>query len=294
MNFLILFTPFFLGLSTTFEEDFGQYQPDLGFVDFLFRKEKRAEFEANLEAAFERYLRGKISEWTRVAEKSVRIELEAIALSAREYSVSYENTVDSIGEILTGGSNKSSIHMDDGDTPLWQRILAGGGAAIMGDLAGVVLASSGIFDWKKIVTNLIAVIVTGGLVLAITGTLLGPISLALLGLGVGGYQAERARQKVLRTMAEEIKKSLPNSATEGRLQVYQNVYNQFSNYSQDVESKLSKDIDERKGELDNVLASRKKEQINLDIEVNRLSAFAKATHIAREEVEDIHDNFFKN
>ncbi len=65
-----------------------------------------------------------------------------------------------------------------------------------GNITGMAMAGAD-FGWKNILLNLIAVTGIGSVIATISGITLGPIGLALLGLGVGVMQADKSRKQLV-------------------------------------------------------------------------------------------------
>jgi hypothetical protein len=100
--------------------------------------------------------------------------------------------------------------------------------------------------------------------------MLGPIGVALVGLGVGLVQADHARQELMKVTKRELVKCLPQVAQEQWQPIYSAVQECFDAYEREVSKRVDDDIQARKGELDNLLRQKESCEINRDAELNRL------------------------
>jgi GTPase SAR1 family protein len=256
--------------ADTFEEDFVRYQPKLNFIDFL-RKKKRQEFEASLEQSFEQYLNDKVSTWSRDAQREIDSVFAQLARSASQYGASYSKVTDHITEKLTGQKivPNADISVEDG-SPGWAKWATGLLILATGNVAGVAMAGTGVFNWKQILLNLGGVILINASISAATGALLGPLGIALSGLGLGGISAEVARRKVIKTMKDELVKVLPQISQEQSLTVYQTVKQCFNTYQEEVVKRMNDDIQSQKTESDELLKQKESHEIDRDKEIKRL------------------------
>jgi len=99
---------------------------------------------------------------------------------------------------------------------------------------------------------------------------LGPIGIALLGLGIGVFQADQARREVVKVARQELVKHLPRIASEQWQVIYDAVKECFDSYEQQVTQRIDDDIAARKAELDNLLKQKESYEINRELEVKRL------------------------
>lgn len=280
------------GAAGTFEADFTRYQPDLPFLRFL-RKDGREEFEAALEAAFNKYMNDKIAEWTRQSEREIQNEMTSLSRLASAYAVSYGEITHSIGDQLLGQKRRGlAAESVVPEAPLWERVLAGAGAVMVGDLAGGVMAGAGIFNWKRIVTNVATVVAIAVTASAALNVILGPLGWLLTGLGVGAIQTARTRKTVIDAMRQELEKAIPQVAAEGQTMVYKNVDNYFSAYSAEVKRMMTADIEAREAELNNLLEQKRKHEIDIRAETTRLRRLVSRVAAGREKVETAYDTMF--
>lgn len=276
-------------LATTFEADFLRYQPELKFFDFL-QKGKRQEFEASLRIAFEKYLLDKIAAWSLTAQKDLDAAFIGLAKSATQYGESYTQVTDRITEKLTGQRviPNASLSAED-NSPRWAKWAVGLYALTTGDVGAIAMAGTGVFDWKQILLNFGGAVLVTTMLYTVTGIFLGPIGMALAGLGLGGYSAEMARRKVVLTMREELIKLLPQIAQEQSFQVYQAVKECFDTYQQEVVKRMNDDIQSRKAELDELLRQKEDYEINQQAEERRLNLLDNDVLTQLHEVEDAYD-----
>lgn len=276
-------------LGDTFESDFVRYQPALKFLDFL-RKNKRQEFETALRQAFEQYLNDKVSTWSRDAQREIDLAFVQLARSASQYGESYSQVTDKITEKLTGQKVVPSADISQEDrSPGWAKWATGLFALTTGDVAGVAMAGTGLFNWKQILLNLGGVILINGAIYAFTGALLGPLGIALSGLGLGGISAEMSRRKVVKAMKDELVKLLPQVAQEQSFTVYQTVKECFDSYQKEVVRRMNDNIQSQKTEIDELLKQKESREINRDEETKRLKLLDNDVLQQMHSLEDAYD-----
>jgi hypothetical protein len=263
------FRTYIFNLGNTFESDFLRYQPDLGFLDSL-QKGKREEFNASFKQAFEQYTNDKIAAWELTAEREMQEAFSQLARKAANYGATYSQVTDSMTEKLIGQKVYAGTTLDpEENSPGWAKWAMGFFSLASGNIAGVVLAGAG-FDWKNILVNWFAVIGISSFLLMFTGTFLGPVGIALLGLGVGALQAEQARKELIKATKKEFVKYLPQIAQEQWEPIHQVVKDCFDAYEREVTKRVNDDIKSRKAELDNLLKQKESQEINLEAELKRL------------------------
>lgn len=286
------FRSYVMNLGNTFETDFLQYQPNLRFGDFL-EAGKRAAFEAALVQAFEQYMNDKLSAWSLTAEKEMNSAFSQLAKSAANYGASYTRVTDKITEKLTGKTiPKTSSNVAEDDSPAWANWAMGLVSLASGNIAGAALMGAG-FNWKNILINLVAVIGLRSLILAVfpATIILGPIGLALLGLGVGVVQADQARKEVVKAAKKELVKHLPQVAQQQWQPIYDAVKECFDTYEKEVSDRINDDIKSRQAELDNLLQQKQSREINYQTELNRLKKIENDVSSESQKVEIIYQNF---
>ncbi len=287
------FCSYVSNLGTTFESDFERYQPQLKFIDFL-RKGKRKEFEASLRQAFELYLNDKVSDWSRNAEREMDVAFSQLAGSALRYGQSYSETTDKITQKLTGKSLLvDTALMEEDKSPGWAKWAAGIFAAASGDIAGVAMAGTGLFNWKQIMLNLGGVVLVSGAVYAITGVLLGPVGIALTGLGLGALSANKVRSTMIQSMKKELVKYLPQIASEQSEVIRKLIQDCFDAYGNEVVSRMNDDIQSRKSEIDDLVKQKNRSQIERDAEIKRLTGLDNHLLYLLHQIEDNYDSLLE-
>ncbi|NES18881.1 MAG: dynamin [Symploca sp. SIO3E6] len=285
------FRTYTLNLGNTFESDFLRYQPEIRFMDIM-NQNKRQAFEAALTQAFENYINDKIAAWSILAEHEMNGAFTELSQIAANYGADYAKVTGRITEKLTGhkvqAGNLSSSEQDS--SPGWAKWAMGLVSLASGNLAGVALAGAG-FDWKDILLNMIAVIGVGGIIAAIAGGIMGPVILALLSLGVGALQVDKARQELVKAARKELVKYLPQVAQEQWQPIYDAIQECFANYEQEVIKRVNDDIESRKAELDNLLQQKESREINRGAELARLRQLETDVSSASGNIEKVYQDF---
>ena len=284
------FHDFTIGLGDTFETDFIRYQPSLNFLDFL-SSGKREVFERELTKAFESYVNDKLAEWSRGAEKEMEAAFAKLSQIATVYGVNYTKVTDKITEKLTGQAipRVSKLNEDD-NSPSWAKWAAGIFSLARGNLAGVAMAGAG-FDWKNIMLNFVTVYGVGTIITAITGVVLGPIGFALLGLGIGVFQADQARKELVKVARKELVKYLPQVAKEQSPKVAEAIKECFNTYEQEINIRMTEDIKSRKAELDNLVKQKQSVEINQGVEIARLQKLEEDVSQETAKIENLYLSF---
>ncbi len=270
------FRTYVMNLENTFEADFLRYQPaNLGFLEF-FRQGQREEFAAQFKQAFQQYINDKFFAWSLTAERQVNDAFNQLAKRAESYGASYLEVTDKISEKLTGQKIRPRVDTgsDSDNAPGWAKWAMGLFSAMTGNVAGAALAIGG-FDANSILLNLftsagIAIIAT-----SVFGLMLGPIGLALIGLGVGVLQADHARRELTKATKKELVKYLPQFAQEQWQPVYGAVQDSFDRYDREVNQRIDDDIQSRQAELANLLKQKESREVDRDAEFTRLKALQK-------------------
>lgn len=284
------FRTFVLNLENTFETDFLRYQPDLRFMDF-FSQGKREAFELSLRLAFEQYINDKLSAWTLTAEQEMTSAFSHLSKSAANYGASYTKVTDKITEKLTGKKIPPALNNSNEDnSPGWAKWAMGLFSLTSGNLAGVAMAGAG-FDWKNILLNLITVLSVSTILASITGIVLGPLYLALVGMGVGILQADGARKELVKAAKKELVKYLPQVAQEQWQPIHDAVKECFDVYDREVGDRMNDDINSRKAELDNLLAQKESRQIDYQAELERLKKLDTDVAAQSQSIESVYQGF---
>ena len=265
------FKSYILDLPRTFDQDFFKYQPGtIAFLDY-FDQEKRNEFNQAFEKAFEDYLKDRILAWITQAEKDLEVGLEHLRTVADEYGQSYQIVTDEITQKLTGKDFATrKKDEEESKVPGWAKWAMGLYSIATGNFTGATLAMGG-FDFNTIALNLIATIGISFLASAIFGVMLGPITFALVGLGLGAFQLDQRRQKFVQVTKKEFIKHLPKLAEEQWQPIYNTVQDSFDRYEEDVMDRLNQDIKSRRAELDNLVKQKRSQEIDSDSEKTRLT-----------------------
>ncbi len=286
------FRSYVLDLEHTFEADFLRYQPDLKFIEFL-NPGKREAFEAELKKAFEQYINDKLSAWTITVENKMDAAFLQLSRRAAHYGASYTKVTDKINEKLTGKKVRPFLSAGSEDNaPGWARWAMGLFSLARGNIAGIAMAGAG-FDWKNILLNLLAV---GGIYTAITfftGITLGPLGLALLGLGVGVMQADEARKKVVQIAKKELVKNLPQVANEQWHPIHDAIKECFDTYEREVKERIDDDIKSRKSELENLLQQKQEQEINNGAELARFQQLETDVSSEYEKIAAVYQDFLE-
>ncbi len=284
------FRTFVLNLENTFETDFLRYQPELRFMDF-FSQGKREAFEISLRQAFEQYINDKLSAWTLTAEQEMNSAFAHLSKSAANYGASYTKVTDKITEKLTGQKIPPAVNSSNEDnSPGWAKWAMGLFSLTSGNLAGVAMAGAG-FDWKNILLNLITVLSVSTILASITGIVLGPLYLALVGMGVGILQADGARKELVKAAKKELVKYLPQVAQEQWQPIHDAVKECFDVYDREVNDRMNDDINSRKSELDNLLEQKQSREINCQAESQRLTELETDVSAQSESIESVYQSF---
>lgn len=286
------FRSYVLNLGNTFETDFVRYQPELRFMDFL-SQSRRDAFENSLKQAFEQYINDKLSAWSLTAEKEMDGAFSLLAKSAANYGASYTKITDKITEKLTGQKVQPTVNaLPEDNSPAWAKWAMGLFSLARGNIAGVAMAGAG-FDWKNILLNLITVFSISTIIASFTGIVLGPLYLALLGMGVGVLQADQARKELVKAAKKELVKYLPQVAQEQSQPIHDAVKECFNVYEREISDRINDDINSRKAELDNLLKQKETFEINRDNEMKRLKTIESDVLSDFQKIESVYDNFLE-
>lgn len=285
------FRSYVLNLGNTFEADFIRYQPELKMLDFL-NKGKREAFNSALQKGFEQYIADKFAAWSLTAEQQMNAAFLELSQSAANYGASYSEVTERITEKLTGQKVNLNAYTtaEEDNSPAWTKWAMGIFSLARGNIAGAAMAGAG-FDWKNILFNYVAVIGIGSIITAVTGIFLGPIGLALIGMGVGFVQADQARQELVKTAKKELVKYLPQVANEQWLPVHDAVKECFDVYEREVTKRIDDDIQARKAELDNLLKQKESYEINQGAELERLKKLEADVSSELQAIETVYQSF---
>ena len=151
------------------------------------------------------------------------------------------------------------------------------------------MAGTGLFNWRQVLMNLVGATAITIAFALLTDIFLGPIGIALAGLGLGSWSAEQARRKVVTTMKDELSKLLPQVAQEQSFVVYQVVKECFETYQQEVVKRMNEDIAARKTELSELVKQKESREIDRQAESQRLNQLDDQVLAQSHQVEDAYD-----
>ena len=283
------FSKFVIDLGNTFETDFIRYQPSLNFLDFL-SSGKREVFERELTKAFEQYVNDKLAEWSRGAEKEMEAAFMQLSQIATIYGGDYTKVTNKITEKLTGQAIPHFNSNPEDNSPAWAKWAAGIFSLARGNLAGVAMAGAG-FDWKNIMLNFVTVYGVGTAITAITGLVLGPIGFALLGLGIGVFQADQARKELVKVAQKELVKHLPTIAKEQSPKVGKAIADCFTTYEREISLRMEEDIQSRQAELNNLVEQKQAVEIDRGVEIARLQQLEKEIDEAATKIDGLYQTY---
>lgn len=249
-----------------------RYQPEIRFGAFLSGSGRDA-FNLQLKQAFEKYVNDKFYAWSRTAEKEMDSAFAQLSQNAKQYGASYSKITDRMTEKLTGQQRLGLPDIGDDNSPGWAKWAMGLISLASGNVAGVALAASG-FDWESIMLNFLTVGSVALIATAIFGVVLGPLTFALVGLGLGALQLDQARKELVKALKKELVKHLPKLAEDQWQPIFDSVHECFDTYEKSVIERIDQDIESRKAELDNLVKQKETSEINRDVEVARLEAAA--------------------
>ncbi|HEY9627849.1 MAG TPA: dynamin family protein [Coleofasciculaceae cyanobacterium] len=266
------FRTYVLNLEHSFEQDFLRYQPaSLSFLDF-FNQGKREQFSAAFEQAFQQYANDKFFAWSLTAEKDLKAAFAELSQSAARYGASYSEVTDQISELLTGQKLQPRLYSSSEDNfPGWAKWAMGLFSLAYGNVAGAALAVGG-FDFKSVLLNFFTAAGIAIIASSIFGIMLGPLTFALVGLGIGALQADHARQEIAKATQRELVKYLPQVAQEQWQPIYNAVQECFDKYEREVNQRMNDDIQSRKTELETLLQQKQSREIDRAVELERLKS----------------------
>ncbi|HBE49771.1 MAG TPA: dynamin, partial [Cyanobacteria bacterium UBA11369] len=179
------------------------------------------------------------------------------------------------------------------NSPAWAKWAMGLFSLARGNLAGVAMAGAG-FDWKNILLNLITVFSISAIIASFTGIVLGPLYLALLGMGVGVLQADGARKELVKAAKKELVKYLPQVANEQGQMINDAIKECFDTYEKEVSERIDDDIKSRKAELDNLLKQKETYEVNRETELNRLKSLENEVTSEVRSVESVYQDLLES
>lgn len=285
------FRHYVLGLEHTFDADFLKYQPpSLSLLDFL-NQGRRTEFNTAFEKAFQQYVNDKFFAWTLKAEKELKEAFAQLAKTAERYGTSYLEVTDRMTEKLTGQKleARAALNIEE-DGPPWAKWAMGLFSLATGNFSGAALAAAG-FDFNAILLNIFAAAGIAIVAASVFGVMLGPIALALVGLGLGAFQADQARKELSKATKRELVKHLPQIAQQYSPDITSAVQECFDTYQHEVIDRLKDDIQARKAELDHLLQQKATKETDRDVELQRLQSLQTSVTEDCHQVEALYESF---
>jgi GTPase SAR1 family protein len=285
------FRSYVLGLEQTFDADFLKYQPpSLSLLDFL-NQGRRTEFNAAFEKAFQQYVNDKFFAWTLKSEKELTEAFAQLAKTAERYGTSFLEVTDRMTEKLTGQKlqTRAALSIEE-DGPPWAKWAMGLFSLATGNFSGAALAAAG-FDFNAILLNIFAAAGIAIVAASVFGVILGPIALALVGLGLGAFQAEQARKELAKATKRELVKHLPQIAQQYSPDITSAVQECFDTYEREVMDRLQDDIQSRKAELEGLLQQKATKETDRNTELQRLQTLKDSVTEDCQQVEDLYQSF---
>ncbi|MBW4550186.1 MAG: dynamin family protein [Aphanocapsa sp. GSE-SYN-MK-11-07L] len=285
------FQNYVLNLEQTFDADFLKYQPaSLSLLDFL-NQGRRTEFNAAFEKAFQQYVNDKFFAWTLSADKNLTAAFDQLAKTAERYGTSYLEVTDRMTQKLTGQTLKARASMDlEEDAPPWAKWAMGLFSLATGNFSGAALAAAG-FDFNAILLNIFAAAGIAIVATSIFGVMLGPIALALVGLGLGAFQADQARKELAKVTKRELVKHLPQIAQQFSPDITSAVHECFDSYESEVMDRIRDDIHVRKEELDFLLTQKVARDTDREAELQRLRSLENSVTADCRQVEALYQMY---
>jgi hypothetical protein len=214
-----------------------------------------------------------------------------LSQSAERYGTSYTQITDRITAKLTG----QTIHprppkSDPGDNaPGWAKWAMGLFSLASGNLSGAAMAATG-FDFQSILLNFFTSAGIALIASSVFGIILGPITFALVGLGIGALQADHARKQLTQATKAEFSKCLPQIAQDHYQPIYNTIHECFDAYNQEVRQRLQADIQARQQELENLRQQKASRQIDCQTEVTRLKTLEGTVSSECQSIESAYQN----
>jgi hypothetical protein len=176
------------------------------------------------------------------------------------------------------------------DGPPWAKWAMGLFSLATGNFSGAALAAAG-FDFNAILLNIFAAAGIAIVAASVFGVILGPIALALVGLGLGAFQAEQARKELAKVTKRELVKHLPQIAQQYSPDITSAVQECFDTYEREVMDRLQDDIQSRKAELECLLQQKATKETDRNTELQRLQSVKASVTEDCQQVEDLYQSF---
>lgn len=286
-------------LANNFESDFDSYLPEWKFMGGL-TKGSREEFKQDLEKGFKEFLSDKMAKWTNTTEKELQNAFHSLASSALRRGMLYQEITETINkkvidyDKLKNNEIKAIVTESDDKSPGWSRWASGALSLATFDLAGVGMASSGLFNWKNVLGNIGAIIGINALIYLASGFVLAPLGILLTGLLAGSVSFRGARKKLAIAMQDELKKELPSIARDKSEIIFKEVNRSFDVYLNEVMRRINEDIQSRKQELNSLVFQKENYEINRDAEIARLNHLDDEIHAKWQQLESKYDSLLND
>jgi GTPase SAR1 family protein len=278
---------YFIKRVNNFDLEFKM--PDIsGFLN----EGKRNEYTEKLTDEFTKYQQDKLAEWNNISQADVMIVgSQLMNLLTTEIS-NYENEKQEIREILNGNNQdvKSQLRLVTSEGGSIENtnlttINAKATGKIIGAVAGGTVGTAVLGIGAVTASNVfLHTAITIGFLNPVTGGLLAltPVGWGLIGAGVivGGIGALFAHgseaDKFKKGMQQQLKNSLQKSATDEDklLAIKNNIKGLFSGFEK-VNQQLIDDIESLEKSLENLLESKKQNEVNSQSEEIRLQSLSK-------------------
>ena len=191
---------FIRGLDADLRTEFAAYMPDLSYWQTLklIAPGEQQKFTAQVKDAFAQFLQHKMPDWEREAMGMIENSIQRLQSVTEGYAIDYAVNMNAISERLTGGSVMDKHDITADDSPWWTRAVAGGAAFILGDPLGAGLAAHRLFNWRDVAKNIAVVVSSQVMLYLLTGGVLGPIGVIIVGLVAGICECRRCHKAVER------------------------------------------------------------------------------------------------
>ena len=279
------FADYILSLESTFEADFLASQPDLNFQDFL-DKNKRAEFQAQFQRAFERYMNDRLASWEFTAKQQLAASFDHLNQQGQVHQSNYQQVIAQINQKLIG-----SRFRIDRDRHHAERLSpwADGFGEIFFAVPDNVNGAINSFNtfWQTVLASICITIGLRVIGLLFTSVALNIFGAIVLGLGTVALQAEYVRRQFLELTKKEFIKYLPQIVAEQKPLVYGEIHRCFEAYEEQVIGNIDQDLTSRQLELANLVTQKEHNEINLNAEIQRLQNLQNNVAMQVQQIESL-------
>ena len=112
-----------------------------------------------------------------------------------------------------------------------------------------------------------------------------------MGLGIGVFQADKARKELVKAAQKELVKYLPQVAQEQSPKVAEAITECFKAYEGEISSRMNEDITSRKAELDNLVEQKQNIEIDRGVEIARLEKLEEDVASETNKIEELYQKF---